>query len=111
MLRAIAAIAAIAAVAAVAMSVTTPVAAAGSTLPSVTTIADAQAGGQNWWRVTFSNGTTCDVQRPLTETLTGSKPAIGAVRSYEDGRMFIAGTRMWGSLQFTDAGNTPRSCY
>lgn len=86
------------------------VSAAGS-LPSVQSVAETQSAGLNWWRVSFSNGVSCDVERPLSETLTGSRPAIGAVRSYKDGRMFIGETRLWGALQFTDAAGAAHACY
>jgi len=111
-LRSIATLAVMAVITAVSIAFTSAAAVtAAGQMPSVQSVSDAQDGGFHWWRVGFSNGVICDVPRPLTATLAGSKPATGAVTSFNDDRLVVAGVRLWGAVLFTDAAGTRHACY
>lgn len=86
--------------------------AASPSLPSVTAAQAAEYGGMRVWRVSFSNGATCDVPAPLVDTLGGaSQPRVGAVLAYDDTRITVAGVRLWGALSFTDGAGQRHTGY
>lgn len=85
---------------------------AAASLPSITSVQPAVRGGLLVWMVSFSDGSTCDIMRPLTATLAGAQaPVVGQVRSFSDSRVFIAGMRMWGEVNFTDRADVAHVGY